>query len=621
MKSNKLINTILITGVLCISSMVASNLNTYAANETIEDKLFQKIESAAGLNRLESVKDDIKRVLKLNPKHAGATFYAGQYCFQKGNFENAEKFLKRVLTNEKYGAKANNLLADIRLKRYNSRFLSTLKVYLTGESFSQALKLCEDALVDMPDNKDLLFGASYASCMLGKKDRAESYAELYATSANHDELSAELMTLVNAWFTDSFENDVALEKLLSLKNKKLLTPPVRKRIKTLIINSKSIDKYEKFIKNEIATPGSDRDSLERELITFLLQQHQYEKALELINKRPIDSLEDNLLYVWALCATNQQKKALNVSKNLIKVYPRDLRVYGAWVESWLSYTEKNKDIPDGSDDSGESYSDTIEHIFALLRPDKLESQDPVLLMNLLRLASFSNNQLEVQKLQSNVARIAFNNEHETLLMKLVEELCAFNRQSAAVNILESASNQLPNNYNFSIKLAQLYMETNPKSSIKLLEDVMEQNPNLLRAFLVWCDAMNADNRGGEAVSEIVKRLSDENLNELIKRQLNSKLELLRMQGNTDTPYIPDKQKKESEEYKAPSDGIPNDEDDIPGEELLDAITASDAEFAEESPSNDELPDEIPGSNTESSDYMSVYEEDVPYVPTPEDDLD
>ena len=238
MKNNKYSNYLRIAalaGFIIATTLTLVNNNVNADNENIEDKLFKKIEAAAGLNDLEKVKDDIKRVLKLNPKHAGAMFYAGKYCFQTGNFENAEKFLKRIIYDPVYGSKANAVLAQIRLKNYNSRFMSTLKVYLSGESFDQALKLCEEALSDMPDNKELLFSAAYASCMLGKKDKADTYTELYAVQTNNSPTSAELKTLVDAWFTDSFDSQVAIEKFLSLKSKNLLTPPVKRRIKDLLI--------------------------------------------------------------------------------------------------------------------------------------------------------------------------------------------------------------------------------------------------------------------------------------------------------------------------------------------------------------------------------------------------
>jgi tetratricopeptide (TPR) repeat protein len=578
MKNNKYSNYLRIAalaGFIIATTLTLVNKNVNADNENIEDKLFKKIEAAAGLNDLEKVKDDIKRVLKLNPKHAGAMFYAGKYCFQTGNFENAEKFLKRIIYDPVYGSKANAVLAQIRLKNYNSRFMSTLKVYLSGESFDQALKLCEEALSDMPDNKELLFSAAYASCMLGKKDKADTYTELYAVQTNNSPTSAELKTLVDAWFTDSFDSQVAIEKFLSLKSKNLLTPPVKRRIKDLLISSKSIDRYEDFIRKEASQPGADKDALERELITFLLQQNQYKKALEHINNRPIDSLDDNLLYIWALCATNQEIKALSTARTLMNVAPRDLRVYRAWVEAWLSYTDKNKNIPEGKDSNGKPYQETIDKLFQLLRPDKLITQEPYLLIDMLRMASFLNNDIDVQKLQAEVAKIAFTDEHEKILLKTADELMAFDRSRIAINILESAVNQLPDNYNVSLKLAQVYMNDNPSAAIRICEEVMEQHPELIRAFIMWCDAMNLANRGGEAVSELVKRLSDESLNDVVKRQLNIKLEELRIAGNSDTPYKGTEKRKEGHTYGDEPKNKDSQDEDIPGDDLLDTITGSD----------------------------------------------
>ena len=578
MKDNKYSNyikTLFVVGLISAAALVTLNSSVNAANDSLEDKLFKRIEAEAGVNNLDKVKDDIKRVLKLNPKHSGAIFYAGKYSFQKGNFENAEKFLKRIIYDPVYGTKANQILAQIRLKNYNSRFMSTLKVHLSGESFDQALTLCEEALQDMPDNKELLFSAAYASCMLGKQEKASTYAELYAVQDNNSPISAELKTLVDAWFTESFDNEVAIEKFLSLKSKNILTPPVKRKIKNLLIESKSIDRYAEFIRNESTQPGADKDALERELITFLLQQHQYNKALELINQRPIDSLEDNLLYIWALCETNQEIKALNTAKSLMSVAPRDLRVYRAWVESWLSYTTKNKNTPDGKDSSGESYQKTIDKLFQLLRPDKLITQEPELLIDMLRMASFTGNDIEIQKLQVEVAKISFTDQHEKILLTTADELMGFERERIAINILESAVNQLPDNYNIALKLAQAYMEKNPEASVRICEEVMEQNPNLIRAFTMWCDAMNLAKRGGEAVSELVKRLSDESLNDTVKRQLNIKLEQLRIQGNSDTPYKGTEKRKEGQSYGDDPNAATNQDDDTPGDDLLDAITGSD----------------------------------------------
>jgi hypothetical protein len=92
---------------------------------------------------------------------------------------------------------------------------------------------------------------------------------------------------------------------------------------------------------------------------------------------------------------------------------------------------------------------------------------------------------------------------------------------------------------------------------------------------MWCDAMNRANRGGEAVSELVKRLSDESLNDVVKRQLNIKLEELRIAGNSDTPYKGTEKRKEGHTYGDEPKNKDSQDEDIPGDDLLDTITGSD----------------------------------------------
>ncbi len=599
-----LLKSLLVLGSIGIIVFYSNIKNVRADSDNLEDKLFKRIETSAGVNNLEKVKDDIKRVLKLNPKHVGATFYAGKYCFQQGNFENAEKFLKRVAYDPVYGPKANAILADIKLKKYSNHFMQNLKVYLSGQSFDQALQLCEEALTDMPDNKELLFSASYAACMLDKKAKAEIYADLYALQSNNSPLAAELKTLVSAWFTENFDDDVAIEKFLSIKSKSLMTAPVKRRIKDLLIANKSFDKYEEFIRNEIEQPGSDKDSLQRELIGFLLKQHQFKRALELLSQRPIESIEDNILYAWALCETGQELKALDVTRSLIAVAPRDLRAYKAWCEAWLSYTERNKAKPEGNDNTGAPYQDTIEKIFKLIRPDKLVNQEPELLIDMLRIAVLTGREFDAHKIHLEVAKIAFKDDHESLLIKTCDDLVPLAKDRMAIYILESAANQLPNNYNLTLKLAQIYMLRNPNASIKICEELMEQRPDLIRALIMWCDAMNLAGRGGEAVSVLVKKLSDKSLNKIAVRQLNSKLEELRIQGNTDTPYMSNSTDEDVSQLFEEDSKKSDKSDNVTSSE--DSQTEDEIQIEEDSQSEESTSDDVNSDNYDSSSDINTY---------------
>lgn len=100
---------------VCLAGLSLSSLNTSASNEGIEARLFKNIQIAADKGQLAAAKEDIQRVLRLNPRHPGATFFAGQYSYESGNFDNAEKFLTRLLSNRTYGSKASQILADINM--------------------------------------------------------------------------------------------------------------------------------------------------------------------------------------------------------------------------------------------------------------------------------------------------------------------------------------------------------------------------------------------------------------------------------------------------------------------------------------------------------------------------
>ena len=538
---------------VCLAGLSISGFSTSASNDGVEARLFKSIETAAGKGQLANAKEDIQRVLKLNPRHPGAIFYAGQYSYETGNLANAEKFLKRILSNETYGSKASQILADIGLKKYNVKFKETLEVYLSGESFSQALDLCEEALETMPENQDIHFKAAYSACMLGQQEVAERHLAAFSKLAGNSGAAAELQTFVNAWFAGNYDSEAILDQLLSITSRDLLTMPVRKRIKDVIVKTRASDKCESFIKREKQAQGADTGSLERELINFLIEEKQYEKALELVNMRPVDSIDDNLLYIKILGLTGQEKKAMSSARHLMAAAPQDLRTYQAWIEAWLTYVENHQEPPDGNDDGGKNFVEMADEILERLKPDKLVTMNPELLMNLLRMAVIIDNNEQIKLIKPETLRIPYNDDLARQLIKTCNELLIFNRESIAVDLLESARNQLPENHNLSIKLAEIYLSSNPAAGAKILESVLLDKPDLIRAFLLWADCMNLAGKATEAEVEILKRLAAPDVDELVKRQLNAKLEVLRMQNflnqkdapvasesNTDDPSIPER---------------------------------------------------------------------------------
>ncbi|PKL50724.1 MAG: hypothetical protein CVV42_01605 [Candidatus Riflebacteria bacterium HGW-Riflebacteria-2] len=541
MNRHALLKTGVLTAAVCLAGLSLSDFRISASNESIETRIYRKVEIAAEKGRISEAKEDIQRVLKLNPSHTGALFHAGLYSYEAGNFVNAEKFFKRIENNPEFGSRARKYLADMRMAKYRKKFKETLDIYVTGESYEPALKLCEEALSEMPDNNEILFTAAYSSAMLNLQGKAEHYSKKFSQQSADKPLSAELSAFIDAWFSYGNDPETALEKFLSLSSRRIVTSSVRQKIKELIIKLHLTDKFEEFIRREMKVPGADVNSLERELINFLIDQKQYEKALQMINRRPIESLDDNLIYIRILSETAQEKKALTATRQLLSVYPNDLRLYDAWINVWLKAFARLKAIPAGLDDGGKDITEMADEIIARLKPGHLVTMNPELLLNMLRVAVILDNQPQVKLIAPEASRINFDEKLTALLLESVDEFIINDAVGVAADLLESARNQRPDDHNLHIKLAELHLANHPEISAKILESLLAEKPDILRAFLLWVDSLNLIGRAKEAESAILKRLEEPGLNELVRRQLSSRLEVLRMQQDGQNYYQEDQQ--------------------------------------------------------------------------------
>jgi hypothetical protein len=288
-------------------------------------------------------------------------------------------------------------------------------------------------------------------------------------------------------------------------------------------------------------PGADVNSLERELISFLIDQKQYEKALQMVNSRPIDSLDDNLIYVRILSETAQEKKAFTATRQLLSVYPNELRLYDAWINVWLKAFSRLKAIPSGTDEGGKDITEMADEIIARLKPGHLVTINPELLLNMLRVAVIIDIQPQVKLIAPEAARINFDDKLTSLLLESVDEFIVNDAGGVAANLLESARNQRPDDHNLHIKLAELHLANNPEISAKILESLLAEKPEILRAFLLWVDSLNLSGRAKEAEEAILKRLEEPDQNELVRRQLNARLEVLRMQKEGQNYYQEEQQ--------------------------------------------------------------------------------
>ncbi len=530
MKNKRLIRMSLALLAFCIANCGLTFRHTIAKESSIESRIFKRIEYAAENGKILEAKKDIGRVLKLNPKHVGANYYAGYYSFVAGDFKKAEKFLKRVANDEKFGANSRKYLAEMRMNKFKKKFNEELQKLLDGGAYKQALDMCKEALAEMDDNTEVMIAAVYASTMLGLKQQAQIYLNQFKLISNNKETGAELTAFVDAWFNAGYEPELSLEKLLQLTDPRLKTRAVKHKMKNLMISLNLSDKYEEFINKEKKLPGADVNSLERELINFLISNQEFEKALTLINKRPVDSIEDNLIYIKLLTATQKEKKAMLMARHVMAT-GKDIRLYSAWTSAYIAFTRRMNSKPDGADEGGKDFDEMAEEVLGSVKFEKIVRTHPEFLLDLQILAVINEDDKTAKLINQTATGIIFSDELVKPLLEVCNTLIDKQRSSLAANLLESAQNQQPQNADIQIKLAEVYfMNENYKTALALLEKLISERPEVIRAFVLYIDCLNANGESAKAEKAILTKLDEPNLNPIVERQLNAKLEVIRMQN-------------------------------------------------------------------------------------------
>lgn len=516
---------------LAVISM--SDLTISASNGTIESTLFSRVEYAVEQGRLKEAKADIQRVLRLNQHHPGATFYAGLYSYEEGNYDTSERFLKRIINDRKYGAPARQILADIRLNRYQKRLSTTIETHIQGGAYQHALSLIEEAMAEMPTNTELVFKAAYISIVAGFNSKAQVYTRRFVAISEDQKKNADLQLLYEGWFEPSVYQESALQKLMSITDEDLLTKIVRDRIKSMIAKLGNVEQFEIFINREKNRPGANPLQLDFELIDFLINQKKFQQALSILNKQQSDSFEVNLLRIRLMGKTEQETKAMLNARHLMATGLQDLRIYEVWVEAWLEYYKRNKASPAGADETGKPYAETAEEVLMALKPARVATLEPRLLLNLLRLAALIKNEKQLEDITPTIPSISFVDFTADELLEIANDLIILRRETIAAQILESAMNQTAESHRLQVKLAEVYYTNqNPQAAMSILEAVLSEHPQMLRAYLLLMDCMNQSGQRDIAISMLLERLREPDLNDLIRRQLNAKLETLRIQEAT-----------------------------------------------------------------------------------------
>ncbi|HQG29612.1 MAG TPA: tetratricopeptide repeat protein, partial [Candidatus Ozemobacteraceae bacterium] len=328
-------------GLASLSPLSLESPVARARDLTVEERLFQKAEPLCRAGKIETAMDDLKRVLKLNPSHAGALYYAGVYRAGKGDRKGAAAVFRKILSDPAWGSLARERLAELSVRNRQEDLARSIKSYLEGEAWPEALQSCKTALQHAPGDPNLLFLTVYSAVMAGDKRYAEAAWNAFgATSAPATE-RGDLRDFIDGWFCRDHSPREGLQRLMGIKDERLRTKAVRRTIRRILLDQQLFDEYEKMLLAERDRPNADPASIERELIKFYVDTGRYDKGMQLLSRRPIDSMADNLLYIRLLSASGDHLKAMTVAQQLIGMQPDQPEPHEAFLNAYIPFASRN----------------------------------------------------------------------------------------------------------------------------------------------------------------------------------------------------------------------------------------------------------------------------------------
>ncbi|MFZ2960467.1 MAG: tetratricopeptide repeat protein [Candidatus Ozemobacteraceae bacterium] len=497
-----------------------------AKDPTVEERLFAAAEAKTRMGRLEEAVPDLERVLKLNPAHPGARYHMAMFKLAKREFSVAKALLEGVGNDPEYGSKARGKLQELKLQAEQNELTRSVHIYLEAGAFPEALKECRKALARGPSDPDLLFYGAFTAALIGEREYAKTLAMKRATVSGVDPV--ELQTFLDGWFARDHAPREALERLVSLKDRRFFVPPVRLVIRDLMKQLGLTDDYERFMLSERDKPGADRPVLDRDLARFYVEQGQYQKAISLLESRPVESMEDNLLLIEVLSLAGREPRAMTLARTLLNTGKEEEALRSLWLTAWLHKTRVDGAMPTGVAETGDTYEAIVrENVLWVLKQQKSEIEKGKGLLTALQAAVVLGEADLIDPTMQQALRLNLDDALTSEALETAQEMSLRSMGDRAVRLLEWVLAQRPEHAVCMRLLAENYYQAGRATdSVKLLENALQQDPDSLKSLLLLTDALVLTGRPQEAHKRILEKLNDPKLDPLPRRQLETKAFIL-----------------------------------------------------------------------------------------------
>ncbi|MBF0498865.1 MAG: tetratricopeptide repeat protein [Candidatus Riflebacteria bacterium] len=501
-------------------------LPSMGRDPTVEERLFATADASARAGRLEDAVPDLERVLKINPAHSGARYHLAIFKLSKKEYSAARKLLEGVGNDPEFGPKARAKLQELKMRAEQNELTRSVQIYLEAGAFPEALKECRKALSRSPEDPDLLFYGAFTAALVGERSYAEALVKKRATVSGLD--SAELQKFLIGWFARDYAPREALEHLVGLTDRRFFVPPVRLVIRDLMKQLGLTDDYERFMISERDKPGIDKAALDRDLARFFIEQGQYQKCIALLEARPVESMEDNLLLIEVYTLAGRESHAMNLARTLLNTGREEDALRIGWLKAWLHMARVWGTPPSGVAESGDTYEAIVrDNVIHVLNEDKPEAEKAESLLVALRAAVILGLPDLIDPAIEQSMRLNLDEALTKEALETAEEMGIHSMSGRAVSFLEWVLAQRPEDPACMRLLAENYcLIGRATESVILLENVVQKQPDSFKGFALLIDAMVSAGRGKEAHQRILERLKDPNLTGLPRRQLETKAFIL-----------------------------------------------------------------------------------------------
>ncbi|MBF0547458.1 MAG: hypothetical protein HQM08_23665 [Candidatus Riflebacteria bacterium] len=504
---------------ICITLMFLLQypIQIFAGDASVEDRIYYSAESLWREGKINDAKKDFLRVLKLNPNHHGALFYMGTFEYQEKHLSNAQDLLEKLQNDSEFGSRARKILADIKREIEVKKALDSIKIYIEGGALNSAFEESKKSAFAYPGKPELIFYAAFTAALNGDFHSSREFLESYKMEDR--QAGQELQSFIDAWEVRNDNPRETLKKINLITDARLLPQCVREGIHKLVTEKDGGDEYEKFLIAEAKRGGNTARESEIKLAKLYLGRRDFVKAAEILEKQPIENIEDNILLMEALTESDQEIRVLKIGKALYYSGSEEERekIRLNWLKAFNRLSLRSGSPIQGEE---ELVITTIESLLADLKPmEKSETS-----LACIKAATILGNESLIHKGMEKVFQAEANENIVPELIAISEMLSAKKFTEESLALLEGVLAQRPEDPEVIKMIAKKYIvQDRLKDALALLESGVKSNPKSISTFFMYVDTLNSDGETKKAGDCLLMRLQDPDIPDLARRQIENRL--------------------------------------------------------------------------------------------------